>query len=379
LRIVHIQDYFVPVLGYQEAFLPREQAKLGHEVSVVACDRYLDRIYSANKSLLGENRIIGTGFFVEEGINVWRLKTLFERPPNIVWVHGLEEKVSELEPDIVIMHSIISLSAIRIAWLKKRRGNFKLIYDDHMAFGASQSKLRVLYPVFKWTFSYLIQKNADALVGVADTSKAFMNKKYGIPLERIAVVPLGADDELFKFSTSDRREIRDRLSLEESNTVFIYAGKIIPEKAPHLLIEAAIRLMYNHDNVRVVLVGNGPETYIEKMRDAVPNKSLPKFYSAADVAVWPCECSLSMMEAMACSLPVIISDASETTERVSYNNGLTYHGDDILSLSQQMEKLLDPKLRREMGANGRKLIEEKLNWRTIARQFIELAEHNTAG
>ena len=62
------------------------------------------------------------------------------------------------------------------------------------------------------------------------------------------------------------------------------------------------------------------------------------------------------------------------TELVDNNNGFICQEDDALDLAQQMEKLLDPELRREMGANGRKLIEEKLNWKVIARQFIELVE-----
>jgi len=386
MNIVHIQDYFHPILGYQETFLPREQAKLRHNVYMVTSDRYSPLIYQANKSLLG-NRIKGAGFFVEEGIKVWRLKTLFEIPHNI-WMLGLGKKVEELRPDIVIMHGIANLTALRIAKLKNRRRNFKLVYDDHMAFIASRSKLRALYPLFRWRFSQLIQEKADALVAVADTSRMFMHRKYGIPLERIAVIPLGADHELFRFDPSSRREVRQKLSLNNEDVLFVYAGKIIEVKGPHILVGAAIRLMRIHSNVKVLLVGNGPQAYIQRMKEdirrtylehrfiwhsAVPNGELPKLYSASDVAVWPCESSLSMLEAMACGLPVIMSDSSETLERVGHDNGLIYQRADASDLAQQMEKLLDPQLRMKMGHNSRKLIEDKLNWRIIARQFIEVA------
>ena len=364
MKIVHIQDYFQPALGYQETFLAREHVKLGHDVYMVTSDRYNPLTYSENKSLLGA-RIKEPGFFVEEGIKVWRLELLFELP-HAIWIRGLEKKIQELEPDLVITHGIANFAAIRIARLKKRAGNFKLIYDDHMTFAASRSKMRILYPLFKWTASRLIQKNADALVGVSHTSKMFMHKKYDIPLERITMVPLGADDELFKLDALARKDMRSQLSLNENDTVFIYAGKIVPVKGPHLLVEAALKLMKKYNNLKVVLVGNGPLPYIEKMEaeikdanqegrfiwhDAVPNKELPKLYSAADVAVWPREASLSMLEAMACGLPVIISDTSEVTDRVGHDNGLTYHGDDASDLAQQMEKMLDLKLRSEMGQN----------------------------
>jgi glycosyltransferase involved in cell wall biosynthesis len=385
MRIIHVQDYYYPQLGYQEAFLPRNQSKLGHEVYVVTSDRYSSRIYSANKRLLG-NRIKGVGLFDEEGIKVWRLKTLFEIPHQI-WIVGLEKKIQELKPDIVIMHNVVNLSAIRIAKLKKRLGNFKLIYDDHMVFAASRSSFRILYPLFKRTYSHLIQETADGLVGVADMCKTFMHKTYGFPLERISVIPLGADDELFHFDAAARSEVRDKLAIPNDNILFIYAGKLIPDKGPHLLVEAAIKLMAEHSNINVLLLGSGGAEYLDKMEhyirngnledrffwhDAVPNKELYKFYSAADVAVWPLEGSLSIMEAMACKLPVIISDTSQVNERVGYGNGLTYAGEDPADLARQMEKLLDPDMRKRMGANGRKAVEESLNWETIARQFLEL-------
>ncbi len=386
MKIVHIQDYFQPVLGYQETFLPREQAKMGHEVYVVASDRYSPRIYSENKDLLG-NRIKGAGFFIEQHIKVWRLKTIFEmlyQP----WVLGLEGKIEELNPDIVIMHGVVNFSALRIARLRKKLGNFKLIYDDHMTFDNSRSKLRILYPVFRWTLSRLIQEAADALVAILPETKVFMYKRYGIPLERITVIPLGADDELFKFDALARQEIRNKLSVNDSDTVFIYTGKVIPEKRLDMLIEA-VKLMKNNQGVKVLFVGSGFQPYFEKLErgireagmenkfiwhEAVPNEELYQFYSAADVAVWPRGASISQREAMACGLPIIISEASTVIELVDYDNGLICREGDAEHLAQQMEKLLDPQLRRKMGDNSRRAIEERLSWRVIAKQFIELAE-----
>lgn len=385
MRIIHVAYYFYPSLGYQEAHLARAQSKLGHEVYIVTSDRYAPLIYSKNKGLLG-SRIKGVGFFIEEGIKVWRLKTLFEMPHQI-WVLGLEKKIQELKPDLVIVHGIVNFAALRIARLKKQQGNFKLIYDDHMTFDNSGSKMKIFYPLFRWFFSPLIQKAADVLVAILPETKVFMHRRYGIPLDRVVIIPLGADDNLFNFDTASRREIRSQLSLNESDVVFIYTGKIIPEKRLDLLIEAAARLAEEYSCVKVMLVGDGSQTYIDGLRkhirtnnlegkivwhDALPNKELPKFYCAADVAVWPRGASISQREAMACNLPIIISEGSMVTELVDYNNGLICREGDVAHLAQQMEKLLDPQLRKEMGSNGRKYVEEKLSWRIIARQFIGL-------
>ena len=385
MRIIHVIDYFQPKLGYQETFLAREHAKLEHDVYVVTSDRYNPLIYSENKELLG-SRIKGPGFFIEDGIKVWRLKTLFEAP-RAIWLLGLERKIQELKPDVVIVHGIVNFSAIRIARLKNKTTGFKLIYDDHMTFANSLSKMRALYPPFRWFFSPLIQKAADALVAILPETKTFMHQRYGIPLERITIIPLGADDELFRFDAASRHEVRKELTISEDDVVFVYAGKIIPQKELHILIQAAAKLMANHDNLKVMFVGSGPQSYIEKLQqdikaknlegkfawhEAVPNEQLYKLYSVADVAVWPYGASISMREAMSCGLPIIIGEDSKVTELAEYHNSFIFREDDVADLVQQMEKLLDPELRREMGRNSRKLVEDKFSWRVIAEQFIEL-------
>lgn len=384
MRIVHVMDYFQPQLGYQETFLAREHAKMGHEVLVVTSDRYDPLLFPANKGVLG-SRIKSAGFFVEEGINVWRLKTLFEIPFEI-WMRGLEKKIQELEPDLVIVHRIVKFESIRIARLKKRLGNFKLIYDDHMSFDNSSSILRFLYPVFRLAFAHAIYNNADGLVGVADASRDFMIKRYGFPPDRITVIPLGADHELFRFDEVARQQIRSQFSLNQNDVVFVYSGKIVPQKSLNILIEA-VKLMKNHNNLRVLLVGDGPSTYVEKMklaiRDAVlvdkfiwhnvvPNRELYRLYSAADVGVWPRGASIGQREAMACGLPIIISADSMVTELLDYDNGLICQEENPSDLAKQMERLLDAELRRKMGQNSRKLVEETLSWKIIAKQFIDL-------
>ena len=387
MRIIHIIDYFQPRLGYQETYLAREHARMGHDVHVVTSDRYNPTIYAGNAAqpLMGK-RTVGSGFFTEEGIKIWRLKTLFELS-HAIWMRGLERKVQELKPDIVIVHGIVNFAAWRIARSKKKLADSRLIYDDHMTFANSRSAMKVFYIPFRWLFSSSIQKAADALVAILPDSKTFMHRQYGIPDERIHIIPLGADAELFRFDAAVRKQTRKEFSLTEEDMVFVYTGKIVPQKKLHLLIEAAANLMTKHDNVKVMLVGDGSESYIEKLKqdiaqngledkyvwhEAVPNEQLYKIYSAADVAVWPNEASISMREAMSCGLPLIIGRDSKVTELVDYHNGFLYQEGDTADLSQQMEKLLDPQLRREMGRSSRKLVDNRFNWRTIAEQFIGL-------
>ena len=103
---------------------------------------------------------------------------------------------------------------------------------------------------------------------------------------------------------------------------------------------------------------------------AVKNEALVDVYSASDIACWPRQGSMSMIEAASCGLPIICCDY--LTERYKNNNGIPIKEDDIASLSDALLKLInDKELRKEMGKNGREYIDSTLSWKSIAQKFIE--------
>jgi glycosyltransferase involved in cell wall biosynthesis len=391
MRIVHIVDYFQPKLGYQEVFLAKKQAKLGHEVFVITSDRYAPILYykNAGKSILGD-RIKGYGFFMEDEINVWRLKVLFEVSSR-VWMLGLENKIRELNPDIVNVDGFNTITAFRVALLKlksEKYFKFKLVIDDHLNPSASKSQLKILYPVLKHSFFPIISALADSLIAVSNTTKVFMHKNYGLPLNRIKVIPLGADITIFKCDKIARNKLRKELGIKNNEVLFIYTGKIVTFKYVHLLVDAAMSLIKKHYNLKVLLVGYSDKLYREQLQlkitsegcvenfiwhEAVPNKELYKYFSTADIAVWPHQHTNSILEAMACGLPVIVSDEPRASEEVIYKNGLTYKDSNLLDLMKKMEELaLNETLRKKMGENGKKIVQEKFNWEIIAKEFIKI-------
>jgi len=294
----------------------------------------------------------------------------------------------ELEPDLVIVHGITNISAVRIAGLKNRSRKFKLVYDDHATTDNATGRMKVLYPLFRWLFSPGIQRAADALLAILPETKTFMNRKYGIPLDRISVVPLGADTELFQFDAGAREDLRKKLDIADEEVVFIYTGKVIPIRQIPVLIEAAAITMPSYQNMRVLIVGGGSPEYINELKglvdttkltdrfiwlDAVPNDELYRMYSAADAAVLPYGGSIGMREAIACGLPIIIGKDSKITELVDGNNGFLFSEGNAVDLAKQMEKLLDSGLRREMGWNSRRLAEDRFAWKSIAAQFLTAA------
>lgn len=388
LRILHIIDHFYPVLGYQETFLAKAHGRT-NETLVITSDRYAQALYAANKSLL-KQRVIGSGYSIERGIKVLRLPTLLDISHiNQPWLISLEQAVLNFNPDIVIVHSVLSITSMRIARLKSKLPNAILIFDDHMTYNATRGGwTHLMYKILRRSVTPMLLKTVDLFVAaVSNETRSFMEETYGIPASRIVVIPLGVERGIFRRDPESRAIVRNKYKIRKNDVVFLYAGKIIPEKGVHLFVEGGIRLCSRHPNVKFMLVGGGYPAYIERLGgrirksgfsnrfvfvNAVPNEELYQFCNAADVGVWPLQCSISMVEAMSCGLPIIISEKSGTIERVNEGTGLLYRDGDVNDLHLKMEELLDRKRRKNMSKNAEKYT-EKLDWDIIAEIFLDCA------
>ncbi len=109
----------------------------------------------------------------------------------------------------------------------------------------------------------------------------------------------------------------------------------------------------------------------------VPDDKLPLLYSASDIFVLPAiyeNFPFAILEAQATGLPVISTKVGGIPEfLVDNQNGYVIEPRDPTQLTQKVLALLqDPKLAKKMGDRGRKLIEEKFDWRLITSQVIDL-------
>lgn len=389
MKIAHVTHYFQPKLGYQEFYLAKKQKEQGHDVTVITSNKFTPFLNYTLAPGVANKCNAKTGKFIEEGFIVYRLSTPIELKRRM-WLLGLESTITKLKPDAVHVHGIFNITAVRVAKLKKKLG-FNLIYDSHMhrsIYDRSHIYMKIYHNLFKTFFIPKILKEADIFVGTCEETKQLISEEYGIPNDKIIVIPLGADADLFEKDLNQRKIVRDKLNINPDEVVLIYAGKLTPEKAPHLLLDASTDIIKKNKKIKLLFVGNGLQKYILDMKkksmknkiednviffNAVSNKELYKYYSAADIGVWPAQESQTMIEAAATSLPIIIKQSEAMEERISNKNGLMYKEGNVANLRRCVLQLLnDEKLRREMGRRGRELVEKKFNWDVISKQFVEV-------
>lgn len=97
---------------------------------------------------------------------------------------------------------------------------------------------------------------ADVVLVDTPENGAYLEGRFGVPTERIAVLPVGADEEIF-YPASEGRE-HDRLDV-------LFFGKFIPLHGLETIIRAAKLLQDRDAAIRLELVGRGQE--YERMQD----------------------------------------------------------------------------------------------------------------
>jgi glycosyltransferase involved in cell wall biosynthesis len=203
---------------------------------------------------------------------------------------------------------------------------------------------------------------------------------FGVPKAKIEVCPLGIDTELFSPISNDkeqkeRLELRQRLGFGESEIVCVYSGRFSEDKNPLLLAKAISCLVGMGEAFRGLFVGNGAQRQeIEACRGCevhpfVPVQELAGFLRAADIGVWPTQESMSMLDAAACGLPIVVNDTLAATERVE-GNGLRYALNDLDDLVRVLRTLKDPQFRRHLGQFGADKMARQFSWESIAKRRL---------
>lgn len=167
------------------------------------------------------------------------------------------------------------------------------------------------------------------------------------------VIPNGVDTELF--TRRDRASCREELGLPQAARVGLYVGRAEYTKGFDILREVIRRTA----GTRFVLVGDCPDlgggTVVHRH---VPHERMPVLYSAADFLILPSRYegfSLTVLEALACGLPILVSRAAYALEEDPRGLGAVVEAADPEAYLAALEALPAasdaPALRERVAAN----------------------------
>jgi glycosyltransferase involved in cell wall biosynthesis len=215
----------------------------------------------------------------------------------------------------------------------------------------------------------------------------------GFPAGKLALLPNGANTDLFQPQPALGAQFRAEHSLPADAFVAIYAGIHGIAQGLETVLHAA-SLLRNTPGVRFVLVGEGPvkpelQALAAQLRldnllmlPEQPRAAMPVILSAADAAIVPLRklelfqgaLPSKMFDAWACGLPLLLSidgEARRTLEAAQ--GGLTIPPEDPGALADAIRALAaEPDRGRSLGRNGRRYTEQHHSRQAQARALEKL-------
>jgi len=245
----------------------------------------------------------------------------------------VDQLLPSLKLDVVHTHHPILLG--QTAARKAHELNLPLVFTFHTRYQEYTHYIPVPQDVFQeflkdtvqtWLVDYMQQ--CQHIVIPSESMKDLLVRDYGLR-NRYTVIPTGINLE--PYQSVDGKTFRARLGWN-TDQVLISTGRLAEEKNLPVLLEAAKKVHKKYPNLRVVLIGDGPqrrklEELVSELGFAdrvtfvgqVPFSDVTAYLKAADLFGFSSVTEtqgLVTMEAMAAGLPVVAVDGSGTRDIV---------------------------------------------------------------
>jgi L-malate glycosyltransferase len=249
---------------------------------------------------------------------------------------------------------------------------------------------------WRWITCYTLRRS-DMLLCDCDAVRIKAERLVGYPAQRIVQVPWGVDLKAFIANPND---IRSKLGWKDAY-VALSTRSWEPIYGIEVILSAFQKAHSRERGMRLILLGSGSlsaqiEDFIKRheLTDAVymPGKivpeAIPDFYRAVDVYI---SCthsdgtSVSLLEAMASGLPVIVTDIPANREWVQHgvNGWLAADGDaEEFGRALLLAASLTLQDRHRMASQNRRVVEERADWSInfakvlTAYRYLEVGRHN---
>ncbi len=361
MRILHVLDHSVPLQSgytFRTLAILKEQRARGWETVHLTSPKHMQP-YQPTETVDGwefartppVGRITGTLPLVREAA----LMRATER--------RLAQLVGETNPDIIHAHSPVlnAIPALRVG----HRRRLPVVYEIRAFWedaGVSHGTARehgLRYRAIRYLEIAAVRR-ADAVTVICEGLRGDLVAR-GIPAQKVTVIPNAVDLAEFPEAPSPDAQLAAELGLA-GKEVLGFLGSFYSYEGLHLAVEAMPQILAARPEVRLLLVGGGPEAenleaQVRRMgldgkvvfTGRVPHDQVQRYYALVDVLVFPrvsirlteLVTPLKPLEAMAQRKLVLASDVGGHRELIrDGETGHLFRADDAAALAQAALRVL---------------------------------------
>jgi PEP-CTERM/exosortase A-associated glycosyltransferase len=388
MRILHILDHSIPLhSGYtfRTAAILREQRALGWDTFHLTSPKQ-------GQTAAAVEDVDGLRFYRtpvpapgRTGVNELRqVRTVQAR---------IEQLAAELKPDILHAHSPV-LNAIPAIRAGKKLG-IPVVYEirafwedaavDHGTTTEGSLRYRATKAIETWAI-----KRADHVFTICEGLRADIVGR-GIPATKLTVIPNAVDIESFQLSGDADPALREHLGLA-GTTVVGFVGSFYAYEGLDLLLDAFPPLLQKRPELRLLLVGGGPQEANLKAQaqrlgvadkvvftGRVPHREVSRYYDQIDLLAYPRHSMrltelvtpLKPLEAMAQGRLFVASDVGGHQELIrDGETGRLFKAGSAQALAAAIDDMLAHRERwPTMRAAGRQFVEDVRNWKNSVANY----------
>ncbi|GLT21008.1 hypothetical protein GCM10007933_04600 [Zoogloea oryzae] len=388
MRVLHVLDHSIPLhSGYtfRTAAILREQRALGWETFHVTSPKQ-------GKTAAAMEDVDGLRFYRSEvppagpaGINEWRLIRATEA--------RLEQLARELRPDVIHAHSPVlnAIPAIRVG----RRLGIPVVYEirafwedaavDHGTTSEGSLRYRATRALETWAI-----KRVDHVFTICEGLRRDIVAR-GVPETKVTVIPNAVDVEGFQLSGAADEALKAKLGLQ-GKTVLGFVGSFYAYEGLDLLLDAFAAMHAGQPDLRVLLVGGGPQdanlkAHAQRLGIAdkvvftgrVPHSEVSRYYDLIDLLAYPRHSMrltelvtpLKPLEAMAQGRIFVASDVGGHKELIrDGETGRLFAAGQVPALVATLNDMLAHRDRwPAMRTAGRHFVEDVRNWKNSVANY----------
>lgn len=384
LKILHmcLAAFYIDNYTYQENMLPKYHRNLGFEVEILASLVTFDK--NGKPSLFKK----GSKYINEYGISVTRLeykKSVMSKTLR-KYVNTYEE-ISRAKPDIIFIHGLQFLDIKHVKRYCEEHPDVKLYIDNHADFSNSARSWlskNILHRLIWKTCAKTISSHTKKFYGVLPSRVDFLRNVYKVPIEKVELLLMGAEDDKVEEAKRDtmKKKIREEKHITSSDFLVVTGGKIDHAKKQTLLLMKAIKQI-NNPRLKLLVFGSVVEELQHEFNALVDGDRIQyigwldaeesyNFFGAADLVVFPGRHSVYWEQVAGLGIPMIVK-YWDGTDHIDVGGNCDFlYDDSVNEIQKKLTYLLEnPEKYTNMKEIGENTGKKKFSYSEIAKQSIE--------